>query len=709
MKQVLIKKGQIIVSDVPVPVARPGFVLVQVAYSCISSGTELAMVSASAQHLLSKAARNPSQASGLISLLKNHGLGVATDLVKAKVDSETPTGYSCSGIVLQNAGDYDNLKPGDFVACAGAGYASHAEYVSVPRNLVMHVPKGVSLEEASTVALGGIAMQGIRRASLSLGESAAVIGVGLLGQLCLQMLKASGVKVLAIDLNNERLLTAAELGADVELNASENIEDEVSRLTDGHGVDAAIVTAASKSNSLLEQAASLVRRKGRIVLIGDVPINFSRESLYAKEIDFLISTSYGPGRYDPSYEEQGNDYPFGYVRWTENRNMSAYLELIAEGKVKVHPLIGGVYNIDSAPEAYKYLQFEQNQKPLALLKYAEPKNAIENKINRAVQLAENAESKAGIIRLGIIGAGGYAKLGHLPYLRRLKSIFSISAVADLNGPEARNAARSSGAGYCSTDYRDIISDPEIDAVLITTRHNTHAKIAEEAIRDGKAVYVEKPLALNLTELDSLVNTLNECNGRLVVGFNRRFSPFIGEIKKLVAKRNGPLIINYIVAAGKIPPESWVQGPEGGGRIIGEACHMFDIFNFLTGSTAGGVQVNRVGNELGTRDNVQASVKYSDGSVCNLIYTPFGGEKFQKETIHILWDGHTAVVNDFRELIIYSDSVFRRKSLQEEKGRREIWQAFGSYLQGKTPEPIPLNEMVSATEISFKVADALKSL
>lgn len=704
MKQVLIKKGRVVVEEVPAPVARAGCVLVRVGYSCISSGTELANIAGAGQPLVVKAARNREQVGGLLSIAASQGVAVAVDLVKAKLNSAAMTGYSCAGVVVDPTDT--GFRIGDRVACAGAGYANHAEFVCVPRNLVMPIPDTVGTNAASTVALGGIALQAVRRAETSIGETAAVIGLGVIGQITVQLLRAAGVRVAALDLNDERLRAASDLGAELTVNSTgEHSEHAVMTLTGGRGVDAAIVSAASRSSEPLHQAARLCRQKGRIVLVGDVPISVDRELLYAKELDLLISTSYGPGRYDPEYEELGRDYPFGYVRWTENRNMSAYLDLLAAGSVRVEPLIGSVHDIEDAPAAYESLKSGAGERPIMLLKYAQPE-APEQPCRRTVIIERPARVRQGALRVAVIGAGGYARLGHLPNLSRLSDLFRIWAIADIDATRAAAVARQYCARYVTTDYAEVLADPEVDVALIATRHNLHAALAEEAVRAGKAVYLEKPMALNREQLTSLAQAVEETQARFIVGFNRRFSPFLVRLREMLARRQSPLVADYLVAAGRIPPEHWVHGPEGGGRIIGEGCHMFDVFNFLVGRPFVEVEARGVGLEAGTRDNAAIRIAYEDGSVCSLIYTPLGGKGFPKETIHVLWDGGAAVVDDFRGITFFGETAYRRRGRKEQKGRREIWQAFGKYLKGEAEPPISLEDMVSATEISFRAAESL---
>lgn len=706
MKQVLLRRGRVQVEDVPAPLVGQGNVLVEVAYSLISTGTEVEGVRRSGESLVRKAVEHPEQVKKLIRLLADRGIKRTLAFVESKVGAGQPLGYSCAGVVMQVGEGVEGIRPGDRVACAGAGKANHAEIVLVPKNLVIKVPEGLSLRDAASVALGAIAMQGVRRADPKLGEVVAVVGLGLLGQLTVQLLKIAGCRVIGFDLKEARVALAEELGLDWGFVSSEaDPQKEVFHLTEGHGVDATIITAAAPGNDALVQlAAEITRKKGKVVVVGDVGLGLRRSPLYEKELDVLISTSYGPGRYDGAYEEKGLDYPYAYVRWTEKRNMEEYLWLLAEGKLNFSRLVGGVYPIEQAPEAYRALQ-EGDERPLAvLLDYCLGETDAGRKLATRVETAPASKACTGPIKVAVVGAGNFARAVHLPNLQRLSGLYAIRAVFSATGAHAKEAARQFGAAYCTTDYREILADEQVDMVVICTRHNLHARMAAEAARAGKAVFLEKPMALNRAELEELVNVLKDTGVPFTVGFNRRFSPAATRAKDLINHRTNPLMVLYRVNAGYIPLDNWVHGEEGGGRIIGEACHMFDLFNYFVGAEVESVDVSAISPATGhvsSRDNFVATLKYADGSVCTLIYTALGATELAKEYIEIYCDGRTLVIDDFKELRVYGSKAKGWKGPQDKGHLREL-EAFGRCVRDGGGWPIPLDELVGATEVSFIV-------
>lgn len=705
MKQVLVKRGRVQVEDVPAPLVGEGKVLVEVAYSLISTGTDVESVRRSGESLIRKAIEHPEHVKKLVRLLAERGIKKRLALVQSKLDVSQPLGYSCAGVVIQVGEGVEGIRPGDRVACAGAGRANHAEIVLVPKNLVVKVPEGVSLREAASVALGAIALQGVRRADPKIGEVVAVIGLGLLGQLTVQLLKIAGCRVIGFDLKKDRVTLAQELGLDWGFVSSEvDIQKEVFHLTEGHGVDATIITAAAPGNDAIVQLATeITRKKGRVVIVGDVGLGLKRSPLYEKELDVFISTSYGPGRYDEAYEEKGLDYPYAYVRWTEERNMEEYLRLLAEGKVNFSRLVSKIYSIEEAPQAYQALQEED--RPLAvLLDYHLNEAVTEQKLRTKVQTSSISKRKAGLINVAVIGAGNFAKSVHLPNLQGLSNLYSIRAIVSATGSNAKETAKQFGAAYCATDYYDVLADDDVDMVMICTRHNLHAKLTIEAAKAGKAVFSEKPMALNQEELDELVKVLNETKVPFMVGFNRRFSPAARRVKELIKNRQNPIIVNYRVNAGYIPLDHWVHTEEGGGRIIGEACHMFDLFNFFTESEVESIDVSAVSpktEHIAPNDNFVATLKYADGSVCTLTYTALGATEVPKEYIEIYCDGKTMIIEDFKELKVYGVRQKGWKGAQDKGHVRELEEFARSVHEGGT-WPISLNELVQATKISFAV-------
>jgi predicted dehydrogenase/threonine dehydrogenase-like Zn-dependent dehydrogenase len=713
MKQVFIKKGDVLVTDVPSPTVNEDEILVRVCFSCISSGTELAGIAMSAKPLYKKAMEKPQNISKVINMIKEKGIKDTILKIKSKTDSKNPTGYSASGIVLEAGKNIIGFKPGDRVACTGAGIANHAEFIAVPQNLSVKIPESVSFEEASTVALGAIAMQGTRRAGLSLGENAVIIGLGIIGQLTQQMLKASGIKTIGIDLDNSRIKKSMETGLDHGINPDEiNAVDEVNRRTNGIGADAVIITAASSGNSIINEAIEMCRKKGKVIIVGDVALNIKREELYKKEIDLLISTSYGPGRYDEKYERKGFEYPYPYIRWTENRNMEAYLELISQKKINTSTLIEATYLASDALKAYEDIK-ESRAHLIVLLEYSSEdysdKKGIMDYSNR--KYTEIADSK---IKVGIIGAGNFTRETHLPDLEKLPDLFNVYAICDKDSGNADNIAKRYGAGYSTTDYNDVIRDENVNMVIISTRHNLHAEIAIKAAERGKAILVEKPMALNQTELDDLVNVLRETAVPFSVGFNRRFSLIIKKIHELVADRENPLIINYRMNAGYIPPDIWIQNEEGGGRNIGEACHIYDLFNYLTGASVtevSSVSIDPKSKNILANDNFVTLLKYDDGSVCTLTYTANGNEMFPKEIMDIYYDGKIINMNDFKELNVFGLKNRNLKLPFQDKGHLNEIKSFGEFIRDKNKSdigPIPFWQLIQATEISFAVEHQIKN-
>lgn len=636
MKQVLVNRGNVLVESVPAPRVVDGSVLVEVAYSLISAGTELAGIQRSGESLLKKALSQPDKVKKAVQMMRSQGLAKTVDTVQTKFGAAEPVGYSCAGTVINVGTGVDDFMVGDRVACGGAGYANHAEIVVVPQNLVAKIPDSVSLADGCSATVGAIAMQGVRRAEVRLGETVAVIGLGLVGQIVVQILKAAGCHVCGIDIDNARVELAGKLGAQFAIDAAQaDPVTPVMNVTGGMGADSTIITAASESNAIVQQAMEMTRKKGKVVVVGAVGLGLKRSPFYEKEIDFLISCSYGPGRYDAQYEERGVDYPYAYVRWTENRNMQEYLRLIDDGKMDFKTLVDRVYPVDDAAKAYESLGRHEGGRPLAvLLEYKE--EGKPEKLEPRVEIHPTTKI-AGKIGVAVIGAGNFAQAFHLPNLKSLSNKYQIVAIADTVGTVANSTAKRCEASYATTDYREVIADDNVDMVVITTRHNLHAKIATEAAKAGKAVLCEKPMAMNEEELDELVGVLQETKASYMVGFNRRFSPAAVRVKKVLSGASSgrtPLVINYRVNTEHLPPDHWVFSEEGGGRIIGEACHMFDLFNYFTGSTVESVDAKGISSpsdRAALKDSFAAVLKYADGSVCTLIYTSIGADELERST------------------------------------------------------------------------------
>jgi predicted dehydrogenase/threonine dehydrogenase-like Zn-dependent dehydrogenase len=597
------------------------------------------------------------------------------------------------------------FKLGDRVACAGVGKANHAEVVLVPENLAVKIPDECTLKDAASVTIGAIAMQGVRRADLRLGEIVAVVGLGLLGQVSVQLLKAAGCRVVAVDIDSNRVKTAGKLGADYSfINTGQALNSDIANITGGYGVDTTILTAASASNEIAQQAMEITRKKGRVVVVGAVGLGLKRSPFYEKEIDFLISCSYGPGRYDPEYEEKNVDYPYAYVRWTEKRNMEEYLRLVGERKINLKALLDREYAIGKAPAAYEELATAVEKPIGVLLAYGISDQSDDSKIFKKLVLG-GSKVVEGKVNVAVLGAGSFAKSVHLPNLKKLGSIYKIRAIVSQTGNKAKDIAHKYEADYCSTDYNVVLNDDKVDAVLIATRHKLHARMAIEAVRVGKAVFLEKPLALNKEELEELVAVLSETNVQFTVGFNRRFSPLVQKIKTLIKDRANSMIINYRMNAGFIPKTHWVHSEEGGGRNIGEACHIYDLFNCLTDSEVNSISAAAISprtDQYNRNDNFVATIAYSDGSVCNLVYTALGSKEVPKEQMEIYVDGQIISLNDYRELQVFGPRNFSVKSKAQNKGYYRELEEFGRKLRDGGEYLIPLEQLVQATEISFAV-------
>jgi predicted dehydrogenase len=704
MKQVLIRRGLPVVAEVPAPQASDDTILVRVAFSLISTGTETASLSSSGKSLLRQSYEEPAKIAQGLQLVQKVGVRRAIAIVNGELEAARETGYSCSGTVISCGRNITGFSAGDRIACAGANKANHAEIVAVPKNLAIHVPEGCDLESAASATLGAIALQGVRRADLRLGENVAVIGLGLVGQITAQLLRTSGCRTVGIDPDTSRVLLANSLGLTLGVEDQSDGVQAVLNFTEGRGADAVIIAASSDSGEIIQQAMRMVRKKGRVVIVGAVPVQVDRSPWYEKEADLLISSSYGPGRYDTEYEQQGKDYPFAYVRWTENRNMAEYLRLISEGKVDFRRLIGRVWALNEAPEAYSDLK--QNKHIAVLLSNAASTEPSEGPPPPKPVLKHSN----GLIRTGVVGPGSFTRSVHLPNLKRLHQQFSISAIASQTGVNAINVARQYDAAVASTSADELFADPELDLILISSRHDLHAPQAIRAAEQGKAVLLEKPAALTKSELDQLINAFETSGSMLVVGFNRRFSPLIRETKAVTDRRAGPLFITYRMNAGRIPPESWIHGPQGGGRIIGEACHIFDLFNHIVGRFPEEVTALPLRPSAGgsVSDNFAATLRYPDGSLCNLTYTSLGSAELGKESMEIFFDGKTIVLDDYRKLVLYGCIGKTMNCAQPEKGHLEELQSIATYLSKKGPLPMTLKEIEAATNISFLVDGLVRS-
>lgn len=707
MRQVLVSGGAVRLEEVPAPMVEPGTVLVRMDHSCISIGTEMSGVKATGLPLWKRALRQPQNVKKVVDMVLADGLAQTRRLVQERLAVELPTGYSGAGIVVEVGEGVDEFLPGDRVACAGAQCAFHAEVVRIPKNLVVSIPENVGFDAASSVALGAIALQGVRRAAPTLGETFVVIGLGILGQLTVQLLRANGCRVIGVDLDRARIALGEQNGMSWGVHPDDaNDVQQVARITGGAGADGVIITAAGPSDAIVSAAFRMCRKKARVVLVGDVGLDLQRADFYAKELDFFISTSYGPGRYDAQYEEGGLDYPLAYVRWTEGRNMAEYLRLIADGAVDLKPLITAVHPIDAVDSAYRSLQSGTDKPLMVLLSYPCQQAEMTRRVNllspQIARIGNNA------VRIALIGAGGFAKGMHLPNLMEMKSDYRLRAVVSRTSHNAATTGKRFNAEYCATDYREVLDDKDVDAVIIATRHDSHASIALEALRAGKHVLLEKPLALEEAELAAIEAFYTDGSGTkpvLLTGFNRRFSSYAERITAQVSKRSNPMILNYRMNAGYIPLDHWVHGAEGGGRNRGEACHIYDLFTYFTDAKVRGVQVTAILPKTGyysSSDNFVASISFDDGSVGTLTYTALGTTEFPKEMMEIFVDGMVISLDDYRRMTVAGSKQKPFETRTSDKGQKEELIAFARAVKGEAEWPIPLWQQLQATRISFDV-------
>jgi len=686
-----------------------GKILIKVVCSCISAGTELGVLTRSKKPLIQRAWEQPEKVKKVFDSLREEGLSITYAKIKNKIESGTPMGYSASGIVIDIGEGVDRFFQGDRVCAAGVGYAHHAEYISVPQNLVMKIPDEVSFEEASTVALGGIAIQGVRRANLQLGEFGVVFGAGILGLITTQTLIASGIRTSVVDIDPHRLEIAKKLRAEQVINANEeNSVEKIINWTDGYGADGVIFTASTQQDEPLSQCFQMTRKKGTVVLVGVSGSKIRREDIYTKELDFLVSTSYGPGRYDTDYEEKGVDYPYAYVRWTENRNMKEYLRQIQNKHVKLDCLIEQIYPIEKITEAFESLSNKTPRPLIVLLHYGLPEEGQTLNYASNQTVYKNTQyTKKSIINVAIIGAGNFATGMHLPNFASLKDKYSIHAVMDHSSERASFVGEQYKARYVTTCFEEIINDKDVDLVFITTRHDSHATYCIKAINAGKHVFVEKPLAICQEELEQIKQFYTQGNhGKpiLMVGFNRRFSRYLTEIKKHTDGRINPLFIRYRMNAGLLPSNHWVY--QTGGRIIGEACHMIDTVSFLTNSPVESICVESLipkTEQYQPSDNKMVLLQYKDGSVAGIEYFSVGSKDFGKEYMEVHFDGKTIVLDDYKSLKGYGIKIKEIKTNTSQKGHYEELKVFYDSITGKNPEwPIPLSDLIQTTEITFLI-------
>jgi len=707
VKQILqnLKTGAVSVTDVPAPVVRPGFVLVRTAASLISAGTERMTVEAGQKSLMGRALDQPALVKQVIQKARTDGVLNTIDAVRSKLGSLLALGYSAAGTVIETGAGVTEFHQGDRVACAGVGYASHAEVLAVPKNLCVPLPAPVSFDEASFSTLGAIALQGVRLTEPTLGESIVVMGLGLIGQLAVQLLKANGCRVFGIDLDENKIRLARQIGADQGCAPDSDAKLRVMEWSRGRGADAVLITASSSSDQPVELAGEISRSKGRVVVVGAVGLHIPRKPYYDRELTFRISMSYGPGRYDPEYEERGHDYPFGYVRWTEGRNIEAFLDLVSEGRVKVEPLITHRFKVAESESAYELIT--SNEPYLGVVLQYDTGRELDTRI----PLATKKSDPAGAVRVGLIGAGGYAKAMLLPNFKAAGAEFQ--SIATASGVTARAVGEQHGFRLCVSTAEEVIDDDQANLIVIATRHDTHAKLAQKSLERGRHVFVEKPLALNDEELQGVLAAAGQSEGHLMVGFNRRFSPSARAAREHFADRASPLSINYRVNGGRVPRAHWVHDPRiGGGRIIGEVCHFIDLIHFLTGSLVTRVYAEAISSsnhEIIDDDSVFITLRLADGSNASIAYLAEGDGALPKERIEIFGSGKSFVIDDFRIAGAWANGRETKTKLRaQDKGQKEEVRAVCAMVRDGGPSPIALNDLATTTRATFRVLESLRT-
>ena len=700
MKQLtqLLKNGKMEILEVPAPVVEDGRILVKTHFSVISAGTEGKTVSDARANYLAKARSRKKELLAVIEMAKNQGLLETYKIVMNKLETPATLGYSASGQVIAVGKDIFDIKPSDWVACAGLE-ACHAEIISVPYNLCVKVSNPENIKSAAFVALGAIAMQGIRRADVKLGENVLVIGLGTIGLITIQLLNISGCRSFGIDIDEWAVQKAIENGAHAAYCRNKaGLESLLLEQTQGIGFDSVIITAGTSSLDPINIAGRLCRKKGKVVVVGAIPTGYDREHYYRKEIDLLMSTSYGPGRYDKNYEEKGLDYPIAYVRWTEKRNMQAFIELIENNKINLSKIITHTFKLDNAVEAYNMILNKSEKFSGIILSYNEEvnfKNCIQIKPFTPIPSKGN---------IGFIGAGSFAQNMLLPYVSKITNLVTV---ATSHGNTSYYVAKKFGFSKATTDVQEILNDSNIDTVFITTRHNTHGQYVISSLQAGKHVFVEKPLCITNEELEKIKENYQNSKQILLVGFNRRFSPFSQMIYKNLSPSEKKAI-NIRINAGYIPPEHWTQDLQvGGGRIIGEVCHFVDLAMFFAQSKIKEVFAQTLDDSNQLMDTLSIILKFDNGSIANISYFSNGSKKVPKELIEVFSSENTWIIDDFKKMFFASRSVKKYKLSKQDKGHKNEIEAFMYSVKNGTSSPISFEDIYISTKTTFAVLESIK--
>ncbi|MEI2758898.1 MAG: bi-domain-containing oxidoreductase [Bacteroidia bacterium] len=694
-----LKDGKMQLLEVPFPVLSSGQVLVRNHYSLISAGTEGKTVKDARLSYIGKARARKEEVKKVIDAAKTFGILNTYKMVMNKLDAPSSLGYSTAGEIIAVAPDVTEFRVGDLVACGGNS-AVHAEVIAVPVNLCVKLNDKIALQHACFTTLGAIALQGIRQADLRLGENCVVIGLGLVGQLTVQMLKAGGIKTIGIDIDQRMVDLALHTDIDAAFTRnSEDLESSINNITNGYGTDAVIITAGTDSLDPVDLAGALCRKKGKVVIVGAVPTGFKRPNYFKKELDLRMSCSYGPGRYDTEYEEGGIDYPYGYVRWTENRNMAAFVDLIATGKINLTNLLTHTFDFKEAPAAYDLIMNKTEPFVGMILKYD-----INKPLQQKVNLSNPSYTQSDVVA-GMIGAGSFGQNFLLPALKNTPA--KLSGIVTARPNNARNIADKNQFAFASGNAQDIFSNKDINTVFIATRHETHAGYVMQALQSGKNVFVEKPLCLTEEELVQIQHEFTKHNCRVMVGFNRRFAPMIQTIKKTFSSSN-PIAINYRINAGVIPADHWVHDLKvGGGRIVGEACHFIDLCMFLAGSKLTTISAVALNDAQKLNDTVCFNLQFENGSTASVSYFSNGNKSINKEYLEVFGSGIVAVLDDFKTLTVSGKSEKKYTGNQDKGHQNEVKAFVESILQGK-PAPIPFEETVLSTLATFRALQSIAS-
>lgn len=704
MKQIIQyqKTGDILVEELTFPRLKEGEILVRNHYSAVSAGTEKTSVKTAQASLVGKAKARPDLVKQVMDNVKKEGLFPTINKVRNRLDNYKELGYSSAGIVIESKSE--KFKVGDRVACAGGAY--HAELITVPQNLAVKIPDNVDFGNAAFTTIASIALQGIRQADIRLGENVAVIGLGLIGLMTVQLLNAGGIKTIGLDISEVNFELAKTFGAEACYIADFSSIPFLLNETNGFGFDAVIITAGTKSNVPIELALQIARKRGSIVVVGAVGMDIPRSPFYEKELMLKISTSYGPGRYDKVYEERGIDYPYAYVRWTENRNMEAVLNLLSSKKIDFKPLITHVFPIDEGLKAYDIITGKIKEKFLGILiKYPSTNDLIkerESLINNKSKVKHERK-----IKVGFIGAGNFAQSNLLPHVKNRASLVNVATSTPIN---AKSVAEKFDFRFFTTFPQEIIENKDINTIFIATHHDSHAEFVINALKKGKHVFVEKPLAVTLEQLEE-IRKVYTGDAMLMVGFNRRFSSPIIDIKQHFKNVNAPLFINYRVNAGFIPKDHWVQDPKQGGRIIGEVCHFIDTLQFLTDSfvkSIYAVSIRAENNELVENDTVNISLEFSNGSVGNIQYIATGASAVPKEYLEIYGGEQTAIMYNFTRVEYYTGRKHSKKKYNGKKGHKEEVQHFLNAIEGKEPLQLNFESLYHTTSVTFKILESLQN-